>query len=249
MNYIKQLNAFKDWLLWNKIPTSAIILWHALMMINNATGWKKKFNAQNSMLQLLTGLSKQGVANARAELVAQGLIIYQKGHIGKAATYQIASLVNSVDQVLDQSIAHSVDQAHSVDPFVDNVLAIPKQEEEVEERRRGRSDSHLISIYEQNFGVLKPILRDPFMNWCQELGDELVIYGIKLAAEMDGRSYSYLNAIFKEWSQAKLKTLEEVNVYQAQKKAGIAKPVQQHKKKKQSAFDTLRAELRLEGAL
>ncbi|SDJ20640.1 hypothetical protein [Natribacillus halophilus] len=110
MDYMKELNAFRNWLLMNDLTTSGIALWHTLMSINNMTGWKEHFNAPNSTVQRLTGLSKQGLVDARKVLIDNNLIEYQKGKKNKAPVYKIISLVNSVDQSLDQIVDQSVDQ-------------------------------------------------------------------------------------------------------------------------------------------
>ncbi|ASN05787.1 hypothetical protein CFK40_12585 [Virgibacillus necropolis] len=73
MDYIKELNAFKDWLLMNDLPTGAITLWHTLMAVNNATGWKERFNAPSSTVGQLMGLSKQGILDARKILMEEGV--------------------------------------------------------------------------------------------------------------------------------------------------------------------------------
>lgn len=97
MNYIKELNAFKNWLFLNEIPTSAIALWHTLMTINNATHWKREFNAPNSVVSKLSGLSKQGVHNARNHLIKQGRILCKKGKKGQAPIYQMVPFGGAVD--------------------------------------------------------------------------------------------------------------------------------------------------------
>src|SRR5699024_6566812 len=79
MNYIKELNAFREWLLVHELPTSAIVLWYTLMGINNIARWKRTFNAPNGVTQQLSGLSKSGVHVARKSLVEHGLITYEPG--------------------------------------------------------------------------------------------------------------------------------------------------------------------------
>lgn len=101
MNYMKELRAFKEWLLVNELPTSAIVLWYTLMGVNNTAGWKSRFNAPNSLIQQLTGLSKQGLINARTKLIESNLIGCEKGKKGKAPVYKMVPLVNAVDQSLD----------------------------------------------------------------------------------------------------------------------------------------------------
>ncbi|GIM47594.1 hypothetical protein DNHGIG_31430 [Collibacillus ludicampi] len=79
MNYILELNAFRDWVMINRASTGQIALWYALMSINNQTGWKEWFSAPNQTLQLMTGLSRQGLDKARNGLIQLGLIQYKKG--------------------------------------------------------------------------------------------------------------------------------------------------------------------------
>ncbi|UQD52331.1 hypothetical protein C0971_10135 [Bacillus methanolicus] len=133
MNYIKELKAFRDWLLLNDLPTSAIALWHTLMAINNMTGWKERFNAPNSTVEKLTGLSKQGLVDARKKLIENGLIEYEKGKKGKAPTYKMVSLVNSLDQYSYQLDDQYTDQ--STDQFDDQSLTIPKHKQKQNETK------------------------------------------------------------------------------------------------------------------
>lgn len=118
MNYIKELNAFKNWLLLNEIPTSAIVLWHTLMTINNATHWKREFNAPNSVVRKLSGLSKQGLLNARGHLIDHGRIHCKKGKRGQAPIYEMVPF----GQIVDPSISQSVSQmsARSEDESTSN---------------------------------------------------------------------------------------------------------------------------------
>lgn len=73
-------------------------------------------------------------------------------------------------------------------------------------------------VYEQNFGLLKPILRESLIAWCEDLGDDIVIAGMKLAAQKGGNTFSYIEAIWKEWANQGLKTLDEVRAYELAKK-------------------------------
>ncbi|WP_141554370.1 hypothetical protein [Virgibacillus ndiopensis] len=57
------------------------------MAINNSVGWKRRFNAPNALVEQLTGLSKQGLLDARKTLVKHNLITSEKGKKGKAFTF------------------------------------------------------------------------------------------------------------------------------------------------------------------
>ena len=94
MNYIRELNAFRDWLMLNPLTTSGVALWYTLMSINNMAGWSEWFTVPNSTLQQLAKLSKQGLADARNELKLKGLIDYRPGNRKQAGQYRMISLVN-----------------------------------------------------------------------------------------------------------------------------------------------------------
>ncbi|GAB3059598.1 DnaD domain-containing protein [Virgibacillus ainsalahensis] len=241
MNYIKELNAFRNWLLLNEIPTSAIALWYTLLAINNTVGWKPKFNAPNSVVQQLTGLSKQGLTNARSKLVEHQLIDYEKGIKGKAPVYQMISLVHSVDQFVCQSPYQSDDQSRY------ESLTIPKQKRKQKQNssRGQQAVENPFLIYEQNFGVLRPIAREAMMIWCGDLGDEIVIAAIKLAVKRGARTFSYIEEILKEWAHAKLESIDQVRAYERQKSATKNNTIRFRKRteeSKKSLFDELRQE-------
>jgi DnaD/phage-associated family protein len=92
MNYIKEINSFYDWLLYNTLSTGAIALWHALMSINNKAGWADEFTVANLVLQGLTGLSRQGLDKARNVLIQKGLVQYKKGTSNQAGKYKMVRL-------------------------------------------------------------------------------------------------------------------------------------------------------------
>ncbi|WP_186579723.1 DnaD domain-containing protein [Aquibacillus kalidii] len=302
MNYIKELRGFKDWLLLNDMSSHAILLWHTLMVLNNSAGWKVCFNAPNRVVEQLSGLSKQGVAAARLELVKRGLIEYEQGVKGRSPVYQVISLVNGYfqdevqvdsslldqagDESLDRSVDQSTDQFHdqsqdqcqdeSLDQFHDQSQdQCPDQSQDQcpdqsqdrcqdlsqdqshdqsptilkhkhkQERRRGGEGAagrNPFQLYESNFGILKPILRESFLAWCEDLGDEVVMMGIDLAVRKGGRTFSYLESIFKEWAAANLRTVEQVTVYENQKRKSKTIPFRKQVPTKQALFEELRKE-------
>src|SRR5699024_149121 len=115
MNYIKELNAFREFLLLNELPAGAISLWYTLMGINNVTRWQEQFNAPNAVVRQLAGLSRQGVLDARHKLIEHGLITCVQGKKGTAPQYEIHSLVQAADTPLDGSPDTSLDQSADQD--------------------------------------------------------------------------------------------------------------------------------------
>nr|WP_320146024.1 glycine zipper family protein [uncultured Anaeromusa sp.] len=93
MNYMRELNAFRNWAMINRPSTGGVALWNMLMNVNNMTGWKEWFTVPNQTLQLLTGLSRQGIESTRNSLIQFGLIEYKKGRSNQAGSYRMISLL------------------------------------------------------------------------------------------------------------------------------------------------------------
>jgi hypothetical protein len=92
MNYIREINAFYDWLETNTISDSAISLWHALMHINNKTGWKNEFTVALSVLESKTGLKKDALIRARKTLQKTNRISFKSRTGMQSAVYKIMPL-------------------------------------------------------------------------------------------------------------------------------------------------------------
>ncbi|QQK77844.1 DnaD domain protein [Salicibibacter cibarius] len=217
MNYVKELKAFKDWLLLNDLDTSAIALWYTLMSINNMAGWKERFNAPNSTVEKLTGLSKQGLVNARKNLIDNDLIVYEKGKKNKAPAYQMKSLVNSVDPSGYQSIYQS--EYPSGYQSNDESLTIPKQKrdgyEEVEDEEKTRAEDPYV-IYQENFGVMRPMITESISDWCSSFSAEIVVAAMKRGIKQNARSFAYIESILRDWSQQGIKTINDIKAYEKQ---------------------------------
>jgi len=97
VNYIKELNAFRDWAMINRPSTGQVALWYSLMSINNMTGWNTWFTVPNQTLQLMTGLSRQGLDKARNGLIQHGLIQYKKGRSNQAGSYRMISFFEETE--------------------------------------------------------------------------------------------------------------------------------------------------------
>lgn len=195
MNYIKELNAFKEWMSFHEMPPNAVLLWHTLMVLNNTARWMETFNAPNSIIGNLSGLSCQRIAESRKVLMENDLISYQPGVKGKAATYQIRSLVSYFEDLSPASSGQMEvpNPEQNPEPFGNETRDIYKERERDKQDRGGGKAQNAYTVYEQNFGIIKPIVRESLLAWCDDLGDAIVIEAIKLAARKGGRTYSYLS--------------------------------------------------------
>lgn len=131
MNYLKEILAFYDYLLYNPVPTGEIALWYALMAINNRSGWRGSFAASNLILQQATSLSRSGLDSARNGLKQRGLIEYRPGRGNKPGEYRMVPLVCNISDTPEGTpAAHGqADAGHTGGPAYNNVLDKQKQKD------------------------------------------------------------------------------------------------------------------------
>lgn len=112
MNYIQQIRAFDDFKLYKaRLSSGEIALWHALMSINNKTGWQEWFTAANSMIVSLSGLSRSGILKDRNVLKQIGLIDFRTN--GKKATSYHVCILYTSDSVQDSKHQSKQNSKHS----------------------------------------------------------------------------------------------------------------------------------------
>lgn len=171
MNYIAELNAFHDYLLANQLSTSEIVLWHALMHINNSIMWKNEFTASNLMLQQLTGLSISGLAVAKNKLKQRGLIDYiiRKGR--QAGKFRVKSLLaeTTVEATVEETWKQRGSNAEATckqrGTIINRNKDINKKEVEAEEARApGIPYQKIVNLYNDLC---------PKMNRCIKVSDAM----------------------------------------------------------------------------
>jgi hypothetical protein len=115
MNYLREINAFYDWLITNPIPADAQALWHVLMYINNKCAWQERFTVANKTLASLLGFSRQQLERMRNVLIQTGRIEYTKRDGRQAGIYRIVPFVsNNVTQHVTQTfVSNNVTQVET----------------------------------------------------------------------------------------------------------------------------------------
>ena len=133
MNYLKEILAFYDYLLYNPVPTGEIALWYALMAVNNRSGWCERFAVSNLILQQATSLSRSGLDSARNGLKQRGLIEYRPGRAGKPGEYRMVSLLCNISDTAEDTSAAcgQANVGHDSGPLYNKVADKQKQKESV----------------------------------------------------------------------------------------------------------------------
>jgi hypothetical protein len=107
MNYLSEILAFHDFRLTNELSTSQSLLWYELMYINNKCAWAEWFSAPNQVLELYTGLSRQGITIARNVLKQKGLIDFRTNGT-KSTQYKMISMSYFLQDCLQDRLQDSL---------------------------------------------------------------------------------------------------------------------------------------------
>ncbi len=93
VNYIREINAFMEFMMEEELSGNAQLLWHALMHIANTRGegeeWPESIRISNRKLLLYLPYSEDTLAAAREELIQAGRIGYAAGNKKDRPEYTI----------------------------------------------------------------------------------------------------------------------------------------------------------------
>ncbi|MDD3881911.1 MAG: hypothetical protein PHI27_06630 [Eubacteriales bacterium] len=103
--YIRERNAFYNWLTMNHLSTTAQALWNALFTIYNAQGWPDGWiEAPDMLLRSYMHVSNDALLDARQQLKNKGLLDFIKGNRrASAARYRMIWLTLKEDEQTDDT--------------------------------------------------------------------------------------------------------------------------------------------------
>lgn len=225
LNYLQQILAFDDYLLYKqKLSSGQIALWRALMSINNKAGWVTWFTAANATLESLSGLSRSGINKNRNALKQLGLIDF-KSNGRKATSYKVCVLytLNSAQESTQQSndkvTLKSTTQSTNSGTLI-------KHKQNINNSFSPETDKNKLNIYaavEQNFGrALSPIEMEMIKQWQTEdsYPDDLIQLALKEAVLNQAFSLKYMDRILLSWERKGIKTKNQAikNISEFKKK-------------------------------
>ena len=103
---ITEIRAFYDVVQMKQLSQGQINLWHALMYLNDKCACIEWFSVPSIVLELNTGLSRNGIAKARNTLKQHGLIDF-KANGTNATLYKMNTIAKSVQDSVQDSVQSS----------------------------------------------------------------------------------------------------------------------------------------------
>lgn len=90
-------------------------------------------------------------------------------------------------------------------------------------------ENDAIVFYQNNIGMLRPIISEEILDWINDLGDVMVIESLKRSLERNKPSWGYAKSILKSWHEKGIRSIEQAKAEevefknQQQSKFGKAK--------------------------
>lgn len=220
MDYIRQINAFENWLEYNELGAGPQLLWYKLMAIANKSGWQSELSIANTRLQSMTKTSEKTLINNRNQLIQTGLLQYKKRGRTKAGIYILSDITGNftVKTTVDCSVDTSVNS--SVVSSVDTSAYINKTKQNKTKQSNNASESSITKNSEESAvrywlnqvnPAEAPFIVQSLGHWVNDFGDDaIVIAAIDEMLKNNARSYKYLEKILKSWESQGLDSLEKV---------------------------------------
>jgi len=224
MDYIRQILAFDDYLMYNQgLSSGQIALWRALMSINNKARWSEWFTASNQTLETLSGLSRQGINKNRNILKQLGLIDFRSNG-RKATSYHICKLYTS--NSLQESIQHSSEiVAQECTTQLRNSSTLNKHKQNKNENETESTSASSIDFHSETSATSywlnqvnpaeAPMVLESIRFWIKDFNGQegIVIMAIDEMLKNGARNYNYLDKVLKSWENKQLDTVEKVKKY------------------------------------
>ncbi|GKV70243.1 DNA damage-inducible protein DnaD [Sporosarcina sp. NCCP-2716] len=205
MNYIKELNAFYDWLELNSVRPSTVILWHSLMHLNNKSGWAEEFTVARSVIEAKTGLKKDAYYTARNQLKQLGRIDFKERGT-KATSFRMIPF-SSEKQTTTQTITQTTDPTttQTTTPTVTKQNETKRNETRPEEGKGAQAvPVNPFVFYErEGFGTLSSFTGDLIGELIDRYHEVAVLAAMKEAVTRGARNLKYVEAILKNPNKGK----------------------------------------------
>lgn len=73
------------------------------------------------------------------------------------------------------------------------------------------AENDAIVFYQNNIGMIRPIIAEEMIDWIDDFGDEMVIEALNKSIAQNKANWGYAKAILKSWHDKGIKTVEQAN--------------------------------------
>ena len=231
MNYIREINAFMDWLETNPLEATTQTLWFHIMAIANKSGWPEWFAIANLTLMARANISENTLIKHRNYLIQKGRIQYINQGKQKAGKYKLIpfTLNNEVNHSVKDSVAsnnevkcevnHEVKREvkrevnYEVKPSVLYKLNKTKQIDDIDNSRTPFQET--VELFRKaGMGEINQIIAEVLGEIADNYPLELIQEAFKRACIKNATSIRYVEKILISWERKGIKSLAQLEAYE-----------------------------------
>lgn len=244
MNYIREMNAFIDWLEINPSEAITQTLWFHLMAIANKSGWPEWFTVANLTLQAKLCISENTLIKHRNLLIQKGRIEYKNQGKQKAGKYRLIPFT-SLNEVIHDSTAnfaadlevnYEVNRAVNCEVNPSALFKLNKTKQNIDDEHKqdqpapARESISPLSLYQSEIGKATNIVCHEMVKWLTEgkldEPEEMLCLAIREAVVNEKRSWAYVNSVLEGCVRDGIRTAAQMErqilEFQARKQGKLA---------------------------
>lgn len=150
------------------------------------------------------------IKNKIDQLVKENRLKIESAELGTLFTVvnyeEYQRLDNYKKQNLERSENGERTQSERSENNNKNVKNVKKEEEDA------------LVFFDKYIGMLSEHIKGQLIGWIEDTSEEIVLAAVKLAADNNATTYSYVNKILIEWHKENLKDIDQVRSYELQKR-------------------------------
>src|SRR5690554_5958685 len=197
MNYIKEINAFMDWLETNPLDAISQALWFHIMGIANKSGWLEWFTIANLTLMARVNISENTLIKHRNFLIQRGRIEYKNQGKHKAGKYRLIPFTSNTE--VKPEVNNELTSNNEVNLAVNREVKCAVNREVNpsalyklnETKLKNNDDDNPFKFYSKNIAPLVPMISELITQYQNDLPADLLIEGMKIAVKQNARNPRY----------------------------------------------------------
>lgn len=189
MNYIKEINAFRNHLKTNPLEATTQALWYVIIDYHNSCGWETWITIDNSRLVAELGVSEKTLISHRNKLIQAGVLEYKSqqrkknagrynllsfeaGEVGKKKTTEQSTGTITADKKVDNKTTVNITADREVDRVAvegADRVADPSDLNKLNETKLNNKEKDNVIFHSQakESGVIKKDVQDIFDYYCE----------------------------------------------------------------------------------
>ena len=224
MNYIKEINAFRNYLKTNSLEAITQALWYVIIDYHNSCNWKRWIAIDNQRLMAELSISEKTLIRHRNKLIQAGLLEYKSQQRKKSSgRYKLLSFelgeVNRKDKTAgkntaDRKAVEGADKGAVEGADGSDIYKLNKTKQIVDVDGPQTPMKKTVELFQKaGMGQINQTIADILGDISDNYPYELIEEAFKIAGANHATSIRYVEKILMAWEAKGIKSLKQLEMY------------------------------------